>query len=383
GVAFETPKLRIGFASSALDGLEEYADHLDTIGLVPKNESKTQSWWKEPIVCGWGQQCYMGDLFRVRSPRTRPKDNAVYQMCTQRTYDDIVDRLDEAGINWTTLVIDARWTISSGTKDVDVGRWPDLPGFIARMHERDKKVLLWWGPWDFEGLPDDYCIELVKGYESHPGNRPGRFAKFGASPGPRAICPDPCNPYFQELIRQRIRFFLSDEEGCCNADGLKVDHVSACPGSYGLNYNSITADRKYGIDLLHMHLRHLYACAKEFDESCLIIGQSPNPYFADCQDLVRLGDIYSGEPSVVREMIRRASVAQVSRSAFGLDTDGWPMPSIAAMEEYSQYQAQLGTPSIYYSEALDTTAERVTNEVLRRVQSNWRKAENHVLPYNE
>jgi hypothetical protein len=96
-------------------------------------------------------------------------------------------------------------------------------------------------------------------------------------------------------------------------------------------------------------------------------GISPAPevnkklrsYFADVQDMLRLGDIYAHRPnSVVPEMTFHAAMAPVVDPAWLVDTDGWPMPSLTAFPEYVEVQPMVGVPSPYYVSHLDTTGRR-------------------------
>ena len=222
-----TPRVVLVPARDAHAAIGRYADILVASGLATRPRRVAATWWERPIVCGWGHQSYQGDLFRIRSSPERPPDNAVYTLCTQATYRDIVERLDDRNISWGTLVIDARWFLAGGLKNVDTGRWPDLRGFVDAQHRQGRKVLLWWGPWDPDGVPEAECIR----YQPEAGltreNRPGRMAKFGTPQPGRKLAIDITLPQVRRRVREQVRLLLSSDG--FDADGLKLDHVPRSP----------------------------------------------------------------------------------------------------------------------------------------------------------
>ncbi len=356
-------------APDAHAAIGRYVDILVASGLATRPRRMPAPWWDRPIVCGWGHQSWQGDLFRIRSSPERPPDNAVYTLCTQATYRDIVEHLDDQRIPWGTLVIDARWFLAGGLKNVDTGRWPDLRGFIDAQHRRGRKVLLWWGPWDPEGVPGAECIR----YQPEPGsaraNRPGRMAKFGTPQPGRKLTIDITLPQVRQRIRDQVRLLLSPSG--FNADGLKLDHVSAAPGVYGMAFPE-GSGRLFGIEAIRSCLALTYQAAKEAKPDALVIGQSPTPYLADVQDMLRLGDIYSVRAdSVTEEMAFRADMTRQVDPHWPIDTDGWPLPSLAAMREFVDFQPSLGVPSLYYVTHLDTTGEALAPEDYARIRKAW------------
>ncbi|MFC4587992.1 TIM-barrel domain-containing protein [Sphaerisporangium corydalis] len=356
--ALRAPVARGAFTDAAVSG-----------ATVPSaSAGERPSWWSRPIVSGWGHQSYQGDLFRIRSPRERQKDNAVYTLCTEPNYRDIVRRLDDREVPWGTLVIDARWFLAAGLKNLDPGRWPDMRGFVDHVHSTGRRVLLWWGPWDPEGLPDDECVLY------RPADRPARPLKRGKwdrlRPGSK-VAIDVTLPQARERIRRQLRQVLGSGPGCFDIDGLKIDHVSATPAVDGMAFNA-GSRRLFGIEAAKEMHRLIYQTAKEIKPDALIMGQSPNPYFADVLDMVRLGDIYTRDrDSVVADMAFRARMARIADENWLIDTDGWPLPSLSAFREYVEAQPGLGVPSLYYATHLDTTGEALTEAEFALIRSAW------------
>jgi hypothetical protein len=368
---FWTPRMVIVPASTAHRAMARYVDVLRASGLVPEVRGEQPDWWGRPIVCGWGHQCYQADLFRVRSTPERPPDNAAYTLSCQPNYRNIVERLDDHQLPWGTLIIDERWFLAGGLKNVDEGRWPDLRGFIVEQHRRDRRVLLWWGPWDPEGVPAEQCVRYQPSDGVARKNRPGRLSKFGLPHQGKKLAIDVTLPPVRERIRDQVRLLLGPGPDGYDADGFKIDHVAAAPGLYDMAFPDGSA-RLFGIEAARECLLLLYETVKEVKPDALVIGQSPNPYFAGTQDMLRLGDIYTHHAeSVAEEMSFRAAIARITDPSWLIDTDGWPMPSLVALREYVDLQPAIGVPSLYYVSHLDTTGEALTLDDYARIRRVW------------
>jgi hypothetical protein len=367
--SFTTPRLMLVAGGTAQDAVARYVEVLRESGLAPSVRRDQPAWWSRPLLCGWGHQCYQADLFRIRSTPERPTDNAAHTLSTQANYRDLLDRVDALELPWGTVVIDARWFLAGGLKNVDVGRWPDLGGFVNAQHQWGRRVLLWWGPWDPDGVPADQCIRYEPAEQRGRQNRSGRLAKFGTPVFGKKLAVDISLPSVRERIREQIQLMLSPNG--FDIDGFKLDHVSAVPGIYGMAFPP-DSGRLFGIEAARQHLALIYETAKEVKPDALVIGQSPNPYLADVQDMLRLGDIYTHRPdSVVPEMTFRAEIARLADPNWLIDTDGWPMPSLAAFREYVDVAPKLGVPSLYYATHLDTTGEALTPADFARLRAVW------------
>lgn len=108
------------------------------------------------------------------------------------------------------MIIDDKWQKEYGTLEVDPNKWTDLRGFVDEQKAKGIHVLLWFKMWDSEGLPEDMCVKGVAPVPvmANSANRP---------------MTDPTNPKYREFLKKAIYHLLSSDEGCCNADGFKLD----------------------------------------------------------------------------------------------------------------------------------------------------------------
>jgi hypothetical protein len=370
---FITPKIFFCIGKTERETIKNYVNYLEITSLVNRSISfQSQTWWRGPIICPVGHQYYQTDLFRIRSPRERPKDLAGYFACTQTNSESFIKIIDSYGIDWRVFIIDVKWSINAGLKLVDIGRWPDMKSFVNALHNRGKKVLIWWSPWDTEGWDIGECITYHGDENCLYKNRPGRFSKFDHQlTNNEKIAPDITLLSVQKKITAQLKNLLGTKG--MDIDGLKIDHTAATPALFGLHFPR-GSKKIIGIELLHYYQKSLYDTIKRIKPEALIVGQSPNPYFNDCTDMIRLGDTYThNKNSLVQQMNMRYMMAHLANSEWLIDMDGWPMPSLQAFIEYMEYQVTVGTPSLYYATNLDTTGERIPQEYFSIIKNLWSK----------
>lgn len=335
---FTTPSVLFQFgAADPYQGLQQYVAHLQAAGLVRLEEpAERPAWWSEPIQCGWGAQCHLSNLVKGRAP----------DFATQENYDKFLAALTEHGLKPGILVIDDKWSATYGTSEVDTQKWPDLKGWIAQRHADGQKVLLWWKAWDAEGLTPEECVVNSAGLP---------------------VTADPSSPAYEATLRWAVRLMLSPEG--YDGDGFKVDFSARTPSGPGL----VRHGREWGVELLHKLLWILRDEAKKVKPDALVMTHTPNPYFADVTDMIRLNDVNTGSP-VVAQMSHRAKVAKAACPHHLIDTDNWPMPNRAAWREYVRVQNDLGIPSLYFATDLDSMEplEEQDYEMLRRVWAEHR-----------
>ncbi len=329
------PSIEINFGVDAYAVLSDHADSLRRKQYAPdRRGTPIPEWWSRPIYCGWGSQCYLSSINGGRAP-----DHA-----TQVNYEGFLAALEERGIFPGTVVIDDKWQRTYGFNDVDLQKWPDLPGFIRQQHAQDRHVLLWLKFWDPEGIAPSMCVRNTAG---HP------------------VALDPTNPAFEACLRESIRTMLSPNG--YDADGFKIDFSARAPASPSLTrYGSA-----WGLELMRQYLWIVYDEAKKVKPDALVIAHTPHPYLADVVDMIRLNDINIGK-DICAAMIHRQRVAAIACPSALIDTDNWPMTDRKSWRAYLELQPRLGVPALYFATHLDNTREPLEEEDVQRLIEVWK-----------
>ncbi|AWN21957.1 hypothetical protein DKM44_00825 [Deinococcus irradiatisoli] len=334
---FTTPTLRLAFAPDPYEAIAQNAARHQALDLIAAPPTPAP-WWATPIQCGWGAQCHLANTRGGRAP----------DHCTQANYDDFLAALDAHDLHPGILVLDDKWSLHYGTSEVDPAKWPDLPGWIERAHQRGQKVLLWWKAWDAEGLPPEACVT----------------DEFGQS-----IAADPTSPVYEELLRASVRRMLLEY----GADGFKVDFSARTPSGPGLKRHGTA----WGIALLHRLLWLLRDEAKRCKPDALVMTHTPHPAFGDASDMIRLNDVNS-LADVNAQMVHRARVSRAALPHHLIDTDNWPMQTIADWRSYTRLQPELGIPSLYFATHIDGDGSALTPDdaaLIRDIWAQWRAAQ--------
>ena len=344
---FESPHLLFTFGSSGAEVVKRYVERLAEHGHVELHPKPQPGWWRGPIVCGWGEQCYQSDFFGLKGPKDRAEEKSAPMYANQANYEQFVRLLKHRRLPYRILIIDDKWQSERGLPATDLGKWPDLRGFIDRMHQQGKRVLLWWGLFTREGVPSEMCI-VQNG---------------------RKLSEDPTHPVFQRKLRRAIRFMLSSGRDCLNADGFKIDFTANIPSGYGCRLHGSI----WGIELLKVYLDLIYSTAKQVKRDALIIAHAANPYFASVIDMLRLNDICNARQSIVGKMRFRARMARLANPHWLIDMDNWPCPSLRAWREYMRVQPCYGVPSLYYLTHIDTTGQRIPDAAWKELRTLWNR----------
>lgn len=318
-------------------GKEPYAllGEFSKIERLPAPKKETHAWWSRPIFCGWGAQSALSQEYKQPTPA----------LSHQKFYEDFTASLDQKRIDPGTIVIDDKWQAAYGLNDVDTQKWPDMKAFIASMHSKGRKVLLWLKAWDPQGVAPALCIRDFAGT-------------------PQAI--DPENPAYYALFEKACQHMLSSEG--LDADGFKIDFTARIPSCPGCQQHG----KHWGLELMRDYLAMVHDCAKAVKPDALIMCHCPHPYLADKLDMIRLNDVNTGRP-VCEQMIHRAKLVKAVMPDRLIDTDNWPMPTKAAWLAYVRIQPELGIPSLYYLWHMDNSPEAITDEDLDTVRACWAK----------
>jgi len=331
---WESPHIQIFFSDDEFKSIAEARNLLVKTGFL-KNAKKTiYRWWKEPLFCGWGEQCSYA--YEGGNP-------TIY--ATEQNYRRFIKQLEDKGVNPGTIIIDDRWMFYHSDPYPDKGKWNDLKKFIAEQHKKGRRILMWIPFFQCDGLPIKECITK--------DNKP--------------VSADPTNPDFVKRFTGRVRFMLSKDG--LDADGFKVDFTANVPSGEGYKcYGKI-----WGVEILRQYLNVLYKEAKKIKKDCLVISHCCNPYFEDITDMLRLNDIHSTLKNIVPTMTFRAKVARAASPLWLIDMDNWPCPSYKAWKEYMKIQPQYGVPSLYYCSQIDGDRKYIEDKDYKLIKELWGK----------
>ncbi len=335
--SFRAPAIGFDFATDEYAALATHVTAVRSAGLVPVPKTENSPlWWRSPIFCGWGAECYLASLVNGHAPN----------FARQEHYIEFLKALEKNNLQPGIVVLDDKWQADYGLNTVDTNKWPDLRGFVDDQHAHNRRVLLWLKAWDPEGLPVEECI-------TNTAAQPMSF--------------DPTNPTFERRLRNDIQRMLSKEG--YNADGFKLDFTARIPSGYGLKAHQ----EIWGIELMKLYLSILYSEAKKVKPDALIMTHTPHPYLADVVDMIRLNDINIGQ-DVNRAMIHRAKVAKIACPEAIIDTDNWPITDKKTWADYMRIQPDLGIPSLYYATHIDSTQEALTPDDYNLIRDVWAQA---------
>jgi hypothetical protein len=315
------PALRLAPCAASTDGLADYAGYLRRSGLAPAPVT-APDWAFRPMVCGWGQQTvWAGRASQGATPAIgTPITPGAGGYASQAGYEEIVRLLDERRLPYGTLTIDMGWSPCLTIPRPDERLWPDMKGFIERLHRADKRVFLWLATWNPGGL--DEALRMPH------------------DPGLGDCC-DPTNPEFRRRLAEAVAYAVAPDG--LNADGFKVDFTGDLPRGGGYR----PAGDLWGLDLTHDYLKLIHDTMRNAKGDTVLETHCANPHFADVTEMIRLNDIFSLHEDVGPEMTFRAEMARAALPGLPIDTDNDPFISRNAWLDYLRLQPSLGIPSLY------------------------------------
>lgn len=328
------------------DILKSYSEWMYTNGGCKRVKPEAPRWWHGPFFCGWGDQWIASKDRQSFDWADEAAGGEVVSYgakdaANEKEYNIMTENVAEKGIEFSMIIIDDKWQKEYGTLEVDEEKWPDLRRYIDDWHSKGKKVTLWYNLWGSEGLDKDECI-----------------LKDGD-----AVALDPTSPKYIKRIEKAIKKLLSDEEGCYNADGFKLDFANLIPRGKGLE---IYEKGVYGIELLKRNIENIFRIAKKVKPDCLITHTDVHPYFGEITDMIRLHDYYAKSNKGWSNMYNRSFIA---KAAFGedvmIDTDAPGGFRRRDAMQCVRHQPDFGVPVLYgiklYSFLTDEDWEEVKN----------------------
>lgn len=340
---WSSPKFIFCPAKEKYAALQKYCDTIRQWKLVDENTQPRADWWTDPMFCGWGEQNVQMDLREMRAERP------TQEWSTQELYDEMLQKIEEKQLDGIkTITIDDKWQKHYGTCEVDTDKWPDLRAWVDARHAEGKKVILWFGACNCEGLPDE---ETIRDKDEKP------------------ISVDPTSPGYQARIIEIMHRLLSDDPGCYNADGIKYDWTNWFP----IGHDHQLHGDIWGIELLKSLTKQLYEAAKAAKPDSMFITHTANPYFSECTDVIRLNDLHWADREICSMMTHRAKIGRMACPQALIDCDNSSAPTLIEWLEYMKLQPKLGIPSLYFLTAVDGTLEYITDKEWDEIADIWRK----------
>lgn len=242
-----------------------------------------------------------------------------------------------------TIVVDDKWQKEYGTFEVDKEKWPDMPGFVRRQHEKGRRVLLWIPAYQAEGVPEEFC---AKDAEGNP---------LFAVPGVEG---------YDAFVREGVMRLVRETD----IDGFKEDWIGRtgdCPGIE--NYGVL-----HGIELVRRFQYVVHDALHAVKPDALLETQTPNPLFRESSDMLRLNDIWFATRDLPEMMRERARIARIAGWEL-LDCDNASPTVIDEWIRYTQLQPYLGVPSLYFLTETESSHERMTRAQSDYLRSIWRE----------
>lgn len=328
--AFTTPEAVLVFGYGPFSCLEDYIAWIDERGYGTNFQFAEAPWHREPIFCGWAEQC------ASCAPGSTPGAGA-----TQENYEAWIEELDSRGIPYGTIVIDDKWQKYYGTFEVDTEKWPDLPGFVKRQHEKGHHVLLWIPCYHKEGVPEELCAKNSNG---------------------EALFPVPGLEAYDTFLREKILRLVRETD----IDGFKEDWIGrSAEEPHMENYGNL-----HGIELVRRFQSIVYNTLHEIKPDGLMETQTPNPLFRESSDMLRLNDSWFGVRNMTEMMRERARIARIVGWDV-LDCDDAAPTTLKEWMAYMQVQPDFGVPSLYFLYKTSCSHEESTSAQSDYIRSLW------------
>ena len=356
----DLPEIILVGGETEWDVLTKYGRFLQDTKKVKKPQPI--GWHKNPIYCTWGDQMrdtFIGNIIcdtwnvysmltskfeklfeKLKYLHTKQNTNFGFQQLFTKRLNhkfitDSVKRIKAKGWPIGTIILDADWMEYYGEPQAHPKRFPCITDTISYLHSQGFKVIAWYPNWWIHpesGTAKKHPEWIIQDITGKP------TYKFDVT---------------QPEVRKHIRTVISTIIYDYGFDGLKLD--------YGYDSPRLTdrlADPSFATgDRLALKLQKLlYEAAHTAKEDALVIGISPNPFFAQYSDMIRLNDNFYHN---ISSQITRARIANTLCPGYLIDSDGYNH-SDKRIVEYYRNLSQLCVPSLYYCKNLGLTHQQET-----------------------
>ena len=310
----------IGYVGDSDEDIcRRYSEYYFLTGIaeLPRRKDRPRFWYG-PMVCGWIEQMIASDNAAAdKSGIPNHSDD----FANEKLYDALAEKIKKYDLHPTALIIDDKWAEHYAAGEADQTKFPDMRAYVERRRKEGIRTLLWFKLWDRDGWDDSLCIENDRGEKYI----------------------DPSTEEYKALVRERMHLYLSDDEGCYNCDGFKLDFAFIIPMGRKVRARS----GKYGVELLYEMMKDIYDAAKAVKPDALINCSPCHPYFASICDQARLHDYDPCNRDNRADLGQRAKMFSLAMPGVLLDTDNAGFISRRDTIHWLMDQPLIGVPDLY------------------------------------
>ena len=331
GQVYKMPRMLITFPENDWDCIPLFRRKLIDYGLYRPNKkplSQQPAWWRDPLVCTYGDE-----LSTLLLPDARMNDSRFNADWVRM----LVDTAEQKwGIKHMNIVLDAFWQLHFALDpQVDEARFGNMRDFVDEMHARGHHVIAWVTP-IFDNVQNGFVtrsqkLDVLSDNYMEPLGIPGSYSI------------DMTSDNIAEYYRQVCQVLFGDVEGEYNFDGVKMDYIGLFrdPAKTGPYRHP---ERGLGIREIKIFYETFYKAAKEAKADALVNCSVTEPRFEHLIDQNRMHDTHAG--NIEKEL--RARLATSACPDLLIDSDGALMLTDWAKQHYI-CAAIYSIPSNYYT----------------------------------
>lgn len=331
GETYIMPRMLISFPEKDWDSIPLFRQKLMDYGLYTPEKrplSQMPAWWKDPLVCTYGDE--LSTLLLPDARMNDPRFNADWVRM-------LVDTAENKwGIRHMNIVLDAFWQLHFALDpQVDEARFGNMRDFVDEMHARGHHVIAWCTP-IFDNVQNGFVtrsqkLDVLSDNYMEPLGIPGSYSI------------DMTCDNIQEYYNQVCQVLFGDGEGQYNLDGVKMDYIGLFrdPAKTGPYRHP---EKGLGIREIKIFYETFYRAAKSVKPDALVNCSVTDPRFEGFIDQNRMHDTHAG--NIEKEY--RARLATLACPDLLIDSDGALMLTDWAKQHYI-CAAIYSIPSNYYT----------------------------------
>lgn len=321
-------------------------------------------WWSYPIFCTWGEQ-FMSD---------ERLENQI-KILNEKVVSKWVDILKEkTGISHFNIIIDIGWFDKKGDFRACPDRFAHMRELVDKLKGDGHHVLLWMTPF-FVAMDSNYAKNYSEGLvKDRRGNIAIEHSYWDIDKD--HYLKDYSLDKTRKCMEQIIKYCLSDEKGCLNADGFKIDYNFQTPASH--RHRVAHPEWGTGDEMYRKIIEFIHETAHKFKKDAIISISGNETYLHPHINILRLNDHFGAG---IDDWCKRARIASYTLPGVLFDTDGWFMSRNKSLE-YLIVSAVIGIPSIHHLTQFDDS-RRLNPRDLDRTLNAIEKTEISDLPLRD